>query len=250
MYKVVIVEDELTVRRGIILTIDWSQLGCVIAGEADNGEEGLALIQRIAPELVITDVKMPYMDGVEMIERLREGGYQGHFLILTAYGDFKYAQKALRLGVSDYLLKPMQEGELEAAVARLTDKLLPKQEASEKTQEILKLSADAHNGNYYVEKACRLIRERYREEITISLAAESLGISESYLSRIFKKETGYTFTNFLIYYRMQLAMGMLRERKKKVYEVADALGYTDTAYFSAQFKKITGQSPSEFQERG
>ena len=112
MYKVIVVEDETMVRRGIILTIDWAALDCVIAGEAANGEEGAELAVRLSPDIIVTDVKLPRMDGVEMITKLREQGCRAKFIILTAYSDFKYAQSALRLGVSDYLLKPLRDGDL------------------------------------------------------------------------------------------------------------------------------------------
>ncbi len=79
--------------------------------------------------------------------------------------------------------------------------------------------------------------------------AEQLQISEGYLSRVFKKETDYTFTTYLSYYRMKVAMELLKEGNLKVYEVADAAGYSDTAYFSAQFKKVVGIAPSEYQDR-
>ena len=106
MYKVIVVEDETMVRRGIILTIDWAALDCVIAGEAANGEEGAELAVRLSPDIIVTDVKMPRMDGVEMITKLREQGCRAKFIILTAYSDFKYAQSALRLESHDYLLAP------------------------------------------------------------------------------------------------------------------------------------------------
>ena len=119
MYKVVVVEDESMVRKGIILTIDWSALDCVVVGDAANGEEGVELVDRLKPDIVVSDVKMPRMDGVEMIEQLRKQGCKAKFIILTAYSDFKYAQSALRLGVSDYLLKPLKDGELEGAVRKI-----------------------------------------------------------------------------------------------------------------------------------
>ena len=105
MYKVVVVEDEEIARKGIIFTINWEALNCMIAGEAANGEEGAEVIRRLSPDIIVTDLKMPRMDGVEMIAKLREQGNRAKFIILTAYGDFKYAQSAVKLGVSDYLLK-------------------------------------------------------------------------------------------------------------------------------------------------
>lgn len=250
MYKVIVVEDETVVRRGIILTINWAALNCVIVGEASNGQEGEALIGRLNPDIVVTDVKMPRMDGVEMITLLRSRGCRTRFILLTAYSDFKYAQSALRLGVSDYLIKPLSDGNLEEAILRVCGQM----EESVKKEEtndtpILRFNLEKKAKSKYVEQAIRFIRSNYREDINISTVAGSLEISEGYLSRVFKKETDYTFTNYLIYYRIQLAMNLLKDCRVKVYEVADRVGYSDTNYFSAQFKKIVGVSPSEYQDR-
>lgn len=251
MYKVIVVEDETMVRRGIILTIDWAALNCVIVGEAANGEEGAKLTERLSPDIIVTDVKMPRMDGVEMIMKLREGGCRARFIILTAYSDFKYAQSALRLGVSDYLLKPLRDGDLEHAVQHVEEQMEDRKEREEEPDTIpmLRFSTNKKSKNKYVESATQYIREHYREDITISTVAGYLEISEGYLSRVFKKETDYTFTNYLAFYRMQVAMNLLKDCRVKVYEVADQVGYSDTAYFSAQFKKIMGVSPSEYQDR-
>lgn len=248
MYKVIVVEDETMVRKGIILTIDWGALGCVIAGEAANGQEGAELAERLSPDIIVTDVKMPRMDGVEMIGRLRRNGCRARFIILTAYSDFKYAQSALRLGVSDYLLKPLKDGDLEQAVRHIMDQMEEKPE-EEAVSPVLRFNSDKKSKNKYVEAAIEYIREHYREDITISTVAGHLEISEGYLSRVFKKETDYTFTSYLTFYRMQTAMSLLKDCRIKVYQVADQVGYSDTAYFSVQFKKLLGVSPSEYQER-
>lgn len=251
MYKVIVVEDEIVARRGIILTTGWEGLNCVIVGEAADGEEGVSLISRLSPDIVVTDVKMPRMDGVEMIARLREGGCRCKFVLLTAYGDFKYAQSALRLGVSDYLLKPLRDGALEKAITRICGQLEESQASLEKGSKppLLRFNLERKAKSKYVEQAICFIRDHYKEEITISTVAGNLEISEGYLSRVFKKETDYTFTNYLIYYRIQTAISLLRDCRAKVYEVADQVGYSDTNYFSAQFKKIVGVSPSEYQDR-
>lgn len=249
MYKVVVVEDETMARKGIILTIDWSALGCVVVGEAANGEEGAALVARLAPDIVVTDVKMPRMDGVEMIAKLRGEGCAAKFIILTAYSDFKYAQSALRLGVSDYLLKPLKDGELEEAVRHIQGQEQDREAQAKADAPVLRLNPVKNTKNKYVEQAVQLIREHYREDINISTVAGELEISEGYLSRVFKKETDYTFTSYLTLYRMKIAMNLLKDCRVKVYEVAEQVGYSDTAYFSAQFKKVTGISPSEYQDR-
>ena len=165
--------------------------------------------------------------------------------------DFKYAQSALRLGVSDYLLKPLKDGELEAAVRHIQgqEEAQESKAAKEQDMPVLRLNPVKNTKNKYVEQAVQLIREHFREDINISTVAGELEISEGYLSRVFKKETDYTFTSYLTLYRMKKAMELLKDCRVKVYEVAEQVGYSDTAYFSAQFKKMTGISPSEYQDR-
>lgn len=122
MHKVVIVEDEELVRRGIVTAVNWASADCEVVGEAASGAEGIEVIRSSHPDIVVTDIRMPGMDGLEMIRRLREEGCEAKFILLTAYSDFSYAQKAVKLGAVDYLLKPFHDGELEAAAARIADR--------------------------------------------------------------------------------------------------------------------------------
>ena len=119
MLKVLVVEDEEMIRKGIVLAVDWAALDCVVVGEAATGEEALEAVERLHPTLIITDLKMPKMDGLEMLRRLRERGNNAYVIILTAYDSFEYAQSALRLGAVDFLLKPFHDGDLERAVNAL-----------------------------------------------------------------------------------------------------------------------------------
>ncbi len=123
MLRVLVVEDEEMIRKGIVLATDWQSLGCVVVGEAANGEEGILQAEACKPSLIITDLKMPKMDGLEMISRLREAGCDAYVIILTAYDSFTYAQTAIRLGAVDFLLKPFHDGDLENAVLALQKKL-------------------------------------------------------------------------------------------------------------------------------
>lgn len=111
MLKVLIVEDEEMIRKGIILSVDWAALDCVVVGEAPNGEVALELVKQYAPTLIISDIKMPKMDGLEFLRKLRESGNNTFVIILTAYDSFEYARSALRLGAVDFLLKPFHDGE-------------------------------------------------------------------------------------------------------------------------------------------
>ena len=246
MKKVVIVEDEELVRRGIAVAVDWQGLGCDLVGEAANGEEGLEVIRREKPDLIVTDVKMPRMDGIEMLRQLRAEGNTAPVILLTAYSDFSYAQSAVKLGAADYLLKPFHDGELEEAVERLKLGEVSERELEQNAG----VDLSAGGKGKYVMEVLRYVADHYAEpDMGISQVAESLGISEGHLSHVFKKETGRTLGSYIADYRIQRAKELLRDCRSKVYEVAQQVGYRDITYFSATFKKAVGVSPSEFQKQ-
>jgi len=241
MRKVVVVEDEDLVRRGIVLAVDWQSVDCAVVGEAANGEEGLRLIRERKPDLIVTDIKMPRMDGIEMLRQLRREGNNAAVILLTAYSDFSYAQAAVKLGAVDYLLKPFHDGELEEAVARLSP-------GSAGT--VPEPAPVAGGKSKYVMETLRYVSEHYAEpDMGLSQVAGSLGISEGHLSHVFKKETGRTLGSYITDYRIHRAMELLKDCRSKVYEVAEQVGYRDITYFSATFKRAVGVSPSEYQKQ-
>lgn len=243
MLKVLIVEDEEMIRKGIVLTVDWAALDCVVVGEAANGVEALEAVARWDPSLIITDLKMPQMDGIELVQRLRDAGNPVQVIILTAYDSFSYVQAALRLGAVDYLLKPFHDGDLEAAVERVHQRLHQAQSSPNLLCEV-KLG----DKSKYVQEAMDYIRRNYQQpDISVGTIAQDLGISEGHLSHTFKKETDCTLLNYLTRYRIHKAMELLRDCRVKVYQVAQQVGYRDIAYFSNTFKKLVGCSPSEYQ---
>lgn len=246
MLKVLVVDDETVVRRGIVLGVDWAAMGCVVVGEATNGEEGIAAVERYSPNLIITDVRMPRMDGIEMMNRLRAQGCRAHVIVLTAYSDFSYARSALQFGADDYLLKPFRDQELVAAIDRVRQK---ERELTALTpQNILPLVKG--DKSKYVLQALSYIGEHYSDQdISITTISQHLGVSEGHLSHVFKKETSYTVIGYLTQYRVHTAMKLLQDCRYKVYEVAEMVGYRDVAYFSSTFKKLAGVSPSEYQDR-
>lgn len=240
MIRVLMVDDEPLVRRGIVAGVDWAALGCEVVGEAQSGEEGLSLARRLKPDLIITDIRMPKMDGITMMNMLREEGCAARCIVLTAHSDFEYARGALLFGADDYLLKPFRDQELTHAVARVCRKMesapAPNTPAVQKEPE----------ATGYVRQAMDYIAGHYADEnISIATIAEHLCVSEGHLSHVFKKQTGMTVTNYLTKTRIDAAMALLQTGRVKVYEAAAAVGYKDVTYFSATFKKLTGLSPSE-----
>ena len=240
MIRVLMVDDEPLVRHGVAAGMDWASLGCEVVGEAQSGEEGLALARRLKPDLIITDIRMPKMDGITMMNMLREEGCAARCIVLTAHSDFEYARGALLFGADDYLLKPFRNQELTHAVARTCRKM---ESAPAANTPAVKKEPEATG---YVRQAMDYIAGHYADEnISIATIAEHLCVSEGHLSHVFKKQTGMTVTNYLTKTRIDAAMALLQTGRVKVYEAATAVGYKDVTYFSATFKKLRGLSPSE-----
>ena len=252
MYKVIVIDDEMLVRRGIVMETDWQALNCVVVAEAGNGIEGLEAVRKYHPDLLICDIRMPKMDGIEMLKELRAEGNDVSVIFLTAYSEFSYAQSALKLLASDYLLKPFGDGELEQAVNNALGKRKRTQEKLEnsKDEPLPELVLNKGDKSKYVMAAVDYISAHYGDpELCVAEIAEHLGISEGHLSHTFKRETDYTVAAYITRVRMRTAMKLLNDCRNKVYEVAEQVGYRDVAHFSSSFKRIVGVTPSEYQDR-
>lgn len=257
MYKLIIVEDEEIIRKGLVHTIDWLSMGFIVVGEAENGEDGLKLIEELKPDLVITDIKMLFMNGLQMLS-LAENKRYFESIILTSYSEFDYAKKAISIGVSDYILKPINEEELFKIVTKIKNKIDERKlyeniknctgnkEKIEFTN--LKIYIDSKEINIYVKYVINKIKENYSEKISIENLAEEVGVSPSYLSRKFKQETSYTFLDMLNKYRVQKAVELMMKEKDRyrAYEIADMVGFGDYKHFCTVFKKYTNYAPKDF----
>ena len=253
MIKTLVVEDEEIIRRLLVCSIDWVSLGCTIPAEASDGEEGLRRIREIRPELIITDVAMPVMDGIEMLEKAKDI-CPSEYIILTGYDEFEYARKAVSLGVSDYILKPIDEEKLVAAIRKVVQKILEKREYRrfrERKEEpagaefqIDELQAAC--SDHYVKEILQDMKEHYSEHLSIASYAARLDVSSGYLSRKFKAETSMSFGKALQSVRVQKACELMAETNRKIYEIAYAVGYDSYKNFCEVFKQVTGKSASEY----
>ncbi|MCR5290268.1 MAG: response regulator [Treponema sp.] len=256
MIHVLIVEDEEIIRNGLLYTIDWLALNAVVVGSAASGKEGLQKIKELKPELVLTDIRMPEMDGLSMIRQAQTDGCSFIPVVLTSYSDFEYARQAIELHVFDYLLKPVDDEKLSDIVQRAAEQI----EKEVKLHTLQDVHADISNDdtvllkttsdNPYVNECLQIITQDYKGHPSIEQIAEQLCVSPSYLSRLFKKNTSMTFLDFLNRYRIQKAVELLSAQKLKVYEVAVACGFTDYKRFYEVFRSYTGISPTDFVKNG
>ncbi|PPQ47063.1 DNA-binding response regulator [Paenibacillus peoriae] len=123
MIKVVIVDDEPKLRQGLQTLIPWESLGFIVTATAANGKEALEVIEEKAPDVVIVDIRMPVMDGLQLIEHLRSNGHHLHFMILSGYADFEYAKQAIKYGVFGYLVKPVDIDEMSSSLKRIRERI-------------------------------------------------------------------------------------------------------------------------------
>lgn len=253
MHKVLIVEDEDIMRKGLMFMPKWQEVDCIVVGEAVNGQDGLEKIRRLQPDIVIVDINMPVMDGLEMLEKsIEEYGYDA--IIVSGYGEFEYAQKGISLGVTEYLLKPIDYTKLYEAIRKIqakrnTDSSIKnaiKQINVEKKKLGILDFEEKETGNCYVDFMIKSIHENYATKLALSDISEECQMSSTYLNVKFKNATGYTFNDYLNRYRIKKAVDLLKENKYMIYEIAEMVGFSDYKYFIKVFKKYVGCSPARF----
>ena len=251
MQRVLIVEDEEIIRKGLVCTIDWAAMDCVVVGDAADGAAGLELLRTMHPDILLTDIRMPRMDGITMAEHARDEGILPQLIFLTSYAEFDYAKKAIELHAADYLLKPVNEEELAALLHRLAEHGKEQTRPAPLSEHLDWVQYFSDDGlNPYVRHAMERIRSDYHEKLSIEQLAEEAGVSASYLSRKFKETTGQTFLEALTRERLHNAVNQLASGKYRVYEVAEANGFGDYKNFCSVFKKYMHTSPRAFmQER-
>ena len=246
-YTVALVEDERIMLDELLYTIPWDELGLEVCGTAMNGLDGEKLLKKELPDLVITDIRLPGQDGLEMLEK---AGTE-YAIILSGYTDFSYTRKAIQLGVFDYLQKPYDDEELIATIKNLLRKIeedTPEAdiENTEQQEDLLKLPTDIQN--HTVRSAIHYMEKHYTENIGLQDVARHTRTSENHLSAIFKEESGLNFLTYLNAVRINQAARLMRETSMNIAEVSRASGFQTPSYFARMFRRFTGKTPSEFRD--
>lgn len=254
MYQVLIVEDEEIIRKGLVYAIPWNDMDCCVVGEAANGVEGVAQIEKLSPDIVIVDINMPVKDGLEM---LRETIDKHHFsaVILSGYSSFDYAKTAMHLGVTEYLLKPIDREELQAAVENAKQRQEMRHAWVDRQQEqgellhmqLIDKTVDEET-DQIVRQMLELIEQRFSEKIVMQDVVSHLNYSETFLNKRFKKVTGMTFTEYLNRFRIQKAIEILNDENTSSPEVGYLCGFSTPKYFKDVFRKYIGCTPKEYRE--
>ena len=225
MIRAVICDDEKAALNIIRHFIEAEMLPIEIAGTAENGRDAWNLIQREKPDLVFMDIHMPYMNGFEIIQKMKDS----KVIIITAYDSFEYAQKALRLGAVDIILKPIDFQQLRQAIARAV--------------------GWNFTGNEVVDQTLAYLYEHYNDKIDLETLARQIFCSESHLARSFKKYTGMTVVSFVHKIRIEKSRHMLKEEGLSVKEAAERAGYQNLNHFYKYFKLYTGMTPAAYMKK-
>lgn len=240
MYTLLVADDEFNIRDGLVHAMPWESLDVQVVAEARDGLEALELALECRPDLVITDISMDRMNGLEFAASLLAQRPQTKVIILSGYGEFSYAQRAVELKVWAYLLKPVTPEELldkvASAIASLGPGVLASPEGSAE-RAVIRRARD------YLESHCE------DHELSLEVLSRALELTPAYLSKLFKSETGRNYSDELTDLRMEKAKELLRRTNLKTSEIGSRVGYPNAQYFATAFRKATGTTPSEFRER-
>lgn len=264
MLKVVIIDDEPIIVRGLQKAIKWEEIGCSVVGTAANGIEGIEVIRKEKPDILISDISMPGMDGLSMIAALKSEFSDMEITILTGFRDFDYAQEAIRLGVCRFLLKPSKMEELEEAVSAMMANLNNKAVGDKTEEEDLEKAdngedesegvaaeevLDSAASSFIVKNALAFIEENYRERLKLADVADNVYVSQWHLSKLLNKYTGQNFSEILNNIRMEQAKKLLVNPSLRIGDIAEEVGFLDMAHFSRVFKKLVGVSANEYRNK-
>lgn len=252
MRKVVIIDDEPIIVEGLSRTIEWERWNLRVAGLAYDGKEGLEVIRRERPDIVITDICMPNLDGLKMLAALKSEFPYMQVSILTGYRDFNYAKEAIKLGVSRFLLKPSKIDEVNEAIGAMTDRLEEIEKNHPEAFEKTPLDEAEDDGlvssanSFVVKNAMDYIRDHYCEKLRLVDVADAVYVSQWHLSKLLNKYMGSNFSDILNKVRMEKAKDLLKDPSLKIHEIAERVGFTDLTHFSRVFKKIEGISANDY----
>lgn len=252
MYKLMIVDDESLVRRGITSLVDFHALNIGEVYEASNGREALEIFEQHGADLILADINMPRMNGLEFAEAVKALKPDVRIAIITGYDYFDYAVKALKIGVEDYILKPISRSDVTEVLTKLVTRLesdRKKQEITRVLGEMLQDTGSEVDFAYREQIQAIIDRELSNSTFSLSALASQTGFSPGYLSGLFKKIFGQTFQDYVLNHRLERAKLLLLTTGMKNYEVAQAVGFDDVNYFGTRFRKRYGLSPRQYQAK-
>jgi len=252
MKTILVVDDEPRTREGVRKTLEAWSAGKYNIVLAESGVEALEWLDSNQANLLITDIRMPEIGGLELVEKLSSLAHPPVVIIISGHPEFDYAQKALQFGVVEYLLKPLDKTKLVEAVEKglQREQAMNRIERMEKLVDV-KLMETAQEDKTYsaqVREALQFVDSHLGEAITMREVAEHIHANASYFSVLFKEQTGLTFSDYLTRRRIQRAKELLTNTQLSVAEIAEQAGYQTAKYFVKVFRSHENKSPSQYRQ--
>nr|WP_317426845.1 response regulator [uncultured Blautia sp.] len=256
--RLLIADDEKNIRNGL-LSLPWNTIGIQKVYQAENGLEALEILEGKQIDIVISDIKMPGLSGLELAEFVQKNSLDTAVVLLTGFSEFEYAQKALRNGVLDYMLKPLRPKDILSTVLKVKE-TLEKRRYKEKVVEQYEGAANSRDYQEQIswhfrgvnEQAMEILKDmaqNFSQGVSLNSLAEKYHYSVAYLSRMIKKETGFSFSEILNSIRLAQAAELLQKDCGKISMAGEMAGFSDQKYFSQVFKKAFRVSPGEFRKQ-
>ena len=234
--RVLLVDDEIMIREGFKRLFPWEEHDCEVVGEAADGMEALSKIDTLCPDIVIMDINIPIMNGLKVIQLVRIKHPEIAFVVVSGYDDFSYCREALRLKITDYILKPVNYEEFGTCIDNLKIALIQNRSVQQ----------SVNQEERPIQSITRYLQEHLAEEVTLSILAEEFHLSAQYISQLFKSEIGVGFLAYLTNIRMEQAKKLLLTTPKSIAEISEQSGYGDYRVFTKVFKKTEGITPSQY----
>jgi two-component system, response regulator YesN len=258
LIKVLVVDDDHLVRKGFILMMPWAEHGLEVVGEAGNGRKALEFMDSHEVDLLITDLAMPVMSGIDLMRNVKQRYPNVHMVVLTFHQDFELIQEALRLGAIDYITKVELEHEkMDQVLQRIVHKI--GENHPKAVEPVLLAAANGYeleeSGAYSPEvkasilKAVQIIHQELQQDLHLPDVAKRVNMSRSYFSRCFRDIAGKTFNDFIREVRIERAKELLVNTGRTIGWIASHSGYPNEKYFGRVFREMTGMLPSEFRKR-
>jgi YesN/AraC family two-component response regulator len=250
MYRLLIADDVFEIRNGLSSYFPWKEIGFEIAGLAENGKEALQLIESERIDVLLCDIRMPVMSGIEVAKELHARSSSVKVVFLSGFKDFEYAKQAIVYGVKNYIVKPTQYDELSAVFLELYAQLDQErraaagQGADEPAAELNK-EAPPDEQDKAISRIKAYVEEHY-DKATLEDAAKLVHMNPYYVSKYFKQKTKINFSDYVNQVKMQRAASLLATLNYKIYEVSELTGYSNAKNFTRSFKKFYGISPKRF----
>lgn len=240
MWKVMIADDENYMLEAMEKLIDWKKMDCELLYKAKNGQELLEQVQKNPPDIIITDIKMPLVNGIEVAKYVYEHMLPAKVIVLSAYADFEYAQEAIKYDVCGYIIKTSVIEMLPEMIGKAIRKLSSPSETEKENEEAF--SDDIFG------RLQKYITEHYMEKLNLAQISNQLHANGSYLSRLYKTKTGQNLFDVINKMKLEKAKEYMSQGKR-IYEIAQMVGFDDVSYFSRVFRKYEGCAPRDYENR-